>query len=321
VPGAPAIEPVVAGTTAAAPAISAPRRRFGRAVLLILAFIIISLSLNEGCVASQANRLASTVPLQDFQGLADLWPQYQSLERRSALGGAGVAQLKAAIASHSLVLAERVMANYRTPTPTVREAQWKAAAEALRRGVTLAPGDSAMRAALRYCEGHLLRINGEANRARKDLPQAKQQAQQQFADAVVAFREAAALHPGWPDPFLGLARTFIYGLDDLDRGADALAQAEKNGHPPSERETMQLADGYRIKGETLERTALTLRGMEQEREYLMRASAALQEALTRYQQIAAFGNVATAIRDTQRKRDLIEKRIAELSRQDGWPWA
>ena len=178
-----------------------------------------------------------------------------------------------------------------------------------------------MRAALRYCEGHLLRINGEANRARKDLPQAKQQAQQQFADAVVAFREAAALHPGWPDPFLGLARTFIYGLDDLDRGADALAQAEKNGHPPSERETMQLADGYRIKGETLERTALTLRGMEQEREYLMRASAALQEALTRYQQIAAFGNVATAIRDTQRKRDLIEKRIAELSRQDGWPWA
>lgn len=320
-PGAPAIEPVaapvVAGTTAAAPATSAPRRRFGRAVLLIVAFIVISLSLNEGCVASQANRLASTVPLQDFQGLADLWPQYQSLERRSALGGAGVAQLKAAIASHSMVLAERVMANYRTPTPTVREAQWKAAAEALRRGVTLAPGDSAMRAALRYCEGHLLRINGEANRARKDLPQA----QQQFADAVVAFREAAALHPGWPDPFLGLARTFIYGLDDLDRGADALAQAEKNGHPPSERETMQLADGYRIKGETLERTALTLRGMEQEREYLMRASAALQEALTRYQQIAAFGNVATAIRDTQRKRDLIEKRIAELSRQDGWPWA
>jgi hypothetical protein len=234
------------------------------------------------------------------------------------LAAPGVAQLKAAIASHSLVLAERVMANYRTPTPTVREAQWKAAAEALRRGVTLAPGDSAMRAALRYCEGHLLRINGEANRARKDLPQA----QQQFADAVVAFREAAALHPGWPDPFLGLARTFIYGLDDLDRGADALAQAEKNGHPPSERETMQLADGYRIKGETAGAN---------------RADAARDGAGTRVPDegqrgVAGSADAIPADRGVrqrrdgdsaipQRKRDLIEKRIAELSRQDGWPWA
>jgi hypothetical protein len=175
-----------------------------------------------------------------------------------------------------------------------------------------------MRAALRYCEGHLLRINGEANRARKDL----MQAQQQFTDAVVAFREAAALRPGWPDPFLGLARTFIYGLDDLDRGADALAQAEKNGHPTSEREQMQLADGYRIKGETLERTALTLRGLDQEVEYLKRASEALREALTRYQEIASFSNVAGTMRDTQRKRDLIDKRIDELSKHEWWwPWA
>lgn len=291
-------------------------RRLGRVLLFVLLFIGISLGLNEGCVASQANRLASTVPLQDFQGLADMWPTYQSLESRSALG-AGVSSLKTAMATQTMVLAERVMANYRTPTPTVREGQWKAAAEALRRGVQLAPQDNQMRAALRYCEGQLLRINGEANRARKDLPQA----QQQFTDAVVAFREAAALHPGWPDPFLGLARTFIYGLDDVDRGADALAQAEKNGHPTSEREKMQLADGYRIKGETLERTALTLRGLDQEVDYLKRASEALQEALTRYQEIGSFSNVAGTIRDTQRKRDLIEKRIAELSKHWWWPWA
>jgi hypothetical protein len=284
----------------------------------MLLFVGISLAMNEGCVASQANRLASTVPLQDFQGLADMWPTYQSLEGRSMLGGAGVSQLKAAMATQTMVLAERVMANYRTPTPTVREGQWKAAADALRHGVQLAPRDNNMRAALRYCEGQLLRINGEANRARKDLTQA----QQQFTDAVVAFRDAAALRPGWPDPFLGLARTFIYGLDDVDRGADALAQAEKNGHPTSEREKMQLADGYRIKGETLERTALTLRGMEQEVEYLKRSSEALQEALTRYQEIGSFSNVAGTIRDTQRKRDLIEKRIAELSKHDWWwPWA
>ena len=32
------------------------------------------------------------------------------------------------------------------------------------------------------------------------------------------------LHAEWPDPFLGLARTFIYGLEDIDRGADAMNQ-------------------------------------------------------------------------------------------------
>jgi hypothetical protein len=84
---------------------------------------------------------------------------------------------------------------------------------------------------------------------------------------------------------------------------------------------MQLADGYRIKGETLERTALTLRGLDQELDYLKRASEALQEALTRYQQIGSFSNVAVTIRDTQRKRDLILKRIDELSKHDWWwPW-
>jgi hypothetical protein len=47
--------------------------------------------------------------------------------------------------------------------------------------------------------------------------------------AVSAFREAAELQPNWPDPFLGLMRAFI-AMDDLERGADALAQAERYGH-------------------------------------------------------------------------------------------
>jgi tRNA A-37 threonylcarbamoyl transferase component Bud32 len=237
-----------------------PRRRFPRLLVQSLAIVFVTLALNEGCVASRANRLAHTVALQDFSGLSDLWPQYESLAGWSFMGGAGVAKLESALTTQTMVLAERVMANYRTPLPTVRENQWKAARDALARQVGVAPREKDLRAALRYCEGHLYRINGEAAKTRGQ----QAQAQQQFTEAVVAFREAAALRSNWPDPFLGLARTFIYGLEDVDRGAEALAQAEKSGHHPGERETTQLADGYRARGETLARTAQTLKAMPQE---------------------------------------------------------
>ncbi len=294
-----------------------PRRRFRRLLRNLGLVVLAALAANEGCVASKANDLANTVPLQDLPGLATIWPEYQSLVNRSMLGGWGVAHLERALVSQTMVLAERVMANYRTPTPTVRENQWKAASDALRRAIALAPGDTAMRAALSYCDGQIHRINGEAGKARGE----KARAQQEFTDAVVSFREAAALRSGWPDPFLGLARTFIYGLEDVDRGADALAQAEKNGHHPSERETTQLADGYRARGEALARTAQALNGMPQERDYLLRAGEAFREALTRYSTVAGFGNAAANIRETQTRLERVEKRLAELSGVEGAvPW-
>ena len=308
-------------STASAPAMAPaaaprPRRRFPRLLVQSLAIVFVTLALNEGCVASRANRLAHTVALQDFSGLSDLWPQYESLAGWSFMGGAGVAKLESALTTQTMVLAERVMANYRTPLPTVRENQWKAARDALARAVGVAPRDKDLRAALRYCEGHLYRINGEAAKTRGQ----QAQAQQQFTEAVVAFREAAALRSNWPDPFLGLARTFIYGLEDVDRGAEALAQAEKSGHHPGERETTQLADGYRARGETLARTAQTLKAMPQERDYLERARDAFQEALTRYSTVSGFGNAAISIRETQRRLDRVQERLDEISKAGWWPW-
>jgi hypothetical protein len=312
------------GSTPAAVAadVPAPPPRRRRRILLklagVIAFFFLAATLNESCVASSAETLAATVGVLDFDGLTNLWPQYERLAERSGMGW-GVAGLKGALANQTMVLAERVMSNYRTPQPTVRENQWKAAADALRRAVALAPGNSSLRAALRYCDGHLLRINGEAHKARGR----RDEALQAFTGAVVAFREAASLRAGWPDPFLGLARTFIYGLEDIDRGLDAIAQAEKNGHLPTERETTQLADGYRVRGETLARTADTLKGMAQERDYLTRAADSFREALTRYQTIAGFGNVGNSIRITQRRLDLVQSRLLEISRVEKawwWPW-
>jgi serine/threonine protein kinase len=295
---------------------AAPRRRVPRRLKLLLVGIALMVAMNEACVASRANSLAGSVAVQDFAGLTDLWPQYKALAGRSWLGGAGVAELERALSEQTLVLAERVMANYRTPMPTVRENQWKQARDGLRRAVMLTPGDPSLKAALSYCEGHLHRINGEAAKARNE-----KQAQEEFAEALVAFREAAALRPKWPDPFLGLARTFIYGLEDVDRGADALAQAEKRGHAPGDRETTQLADGYRARGEALVRTSQTLKDLPQERDYLTRAADAFREALTRYANVSGVGNAAANIRDTQKRLERVEDRLQDISRLErGWPW-
>jgi serine/threonine protein kinase len=286
-------------------------RLFGSSLLIIA----LTLAMNEGCVASRANRLAHTVALQDnFAGLSEVWPQYEHLSGWSFLGGAGVSNLETALTTQTGILAERVMANYRTPQPTVREKQWEQARDALARAAALRPRDNSLRAALRYCDGHLFRINGEAAKARNQATVA----QQKFTEAVVAFREAASLRSNWPDPFLGLARTFIYGLEDVDRGAAALTEAEKNGHHPGERETIQLADGYKSRGEALLRTAQTLKGMAQERDHLERSKAAFNEAMTRYASVPGIGNAAVSMRDIQKRLDRIEERLRELTRW--WPW-
>lgn len=311
-----AAAPVVPAVIGQTPAGITPRRRFRRLLVSSLLIIFATLALNEACVGSKANRLAQTVALQDFAGLNELWPRYEYLAGWSFMGGAGVERLEDALTSQTVILAERVMSNYRTPQPTVREKQWETARNALAKAVAVSPRDKSLRASFRYTQGHLDRINGEAAKGRGEKPQA----QEHFTDAVVAFREAVTLRPDWPDPFLGLARTFIYGLEDVDRGADALAQAEKYGHHPGERETIQLADGYRVRGEALMRSATTLKGMTQERENLERARAAFQEALTRYTTVSGVGNAAVNIRETQRRIDRIDERLAELSKIKWWPW-
>jgi hypothetical protein len=165
-----------------------------------------------------------------------------------------------------------------------------------------------MRASLRYVEGHLHRINGEAQKARGEAT-----ASRQLAEAVSAFREAAALRPDWPDPHLGLARTFIYGIDDIDRGAEATRVAQQLGYTIGVRETAQLGDGYRVRGETLERAAESLAGLPQEQESLARAADAFRSALDHYSKIADFGDVPTRIRFTQSRLAIVERKLGRAS--------
>jgi tetratricopeptide (TPR) repeat protein len=108
-------------------------------------------------------------------------------------------------------------------------------------------------------------------------------------------------------------RTFIYGLEDIDRAADALKQAQRFGFTPGDRETAQLADGYRTRGETIWRTAGSVEGMEQEAEYLERAADSLRQALRLYSRIPAYAGATIYLRRTQRALQLIQARIEFLA--------
>jgi serine/threonine protein kinase len=284
-------------------------RFMSRRPLLRTALILITLAsaCNEIQVAAVARRLTAAVPTRELDGLAEAWDQYDALSRRSLR--IGVVGLERALAQQTGMLSDRVIANYRTPLPSVRETQWRLAREALARAVGVAP-TRRLTASLRYCDGHLHRIDGEARKARGKTVEA----QQEFTDAVTAFREAAELRPDWPDPFLGLARTLIYGLEDVDRGADAFTQAQRLGYTPGDRETTQLADGYRARGENLARTARTLAGLAQEQDYLTRAAEAYQRALDLYAKVVSFADVARTMRLTQRELGQVEQRITLLSR-------
>src|SRR4029078_7218669 len=244
--------------------------RFVSVPLLLLPFFVIG---HELAIASRAERLKANVPAAELDGIGGMWNRYHLLGARSLR--LTTSSLEEALTRRTITLGDSIIGNYRLPVPTLRETQWKMARGGFKQALAANPDDAELEGALRYCEGHLHRINGEARKTH----QQNAEAQHEFTDAVAAFREAAELRSDWPDPFLGLMRTFIYGLEDVDRGADALERAQRLGFTPGDRETVQLADGYRARGDTFIRTARTLTGMAQEQEYLTRAAEAYREAI------------------------------------------
>jgi serine/threonine-protein kinase len=275
--------------------------RLVRAAVLLVAA---GLFFNELSIGREAAAVAGRAATHSLDELPLAWADYERLSARSRLNAAE--DLAESLVERTLTLVDRIVANYRTPMPTVREAQWAVARNALARAIAAEPDNRQLRAALRLCEGHLLRINGEAKMARRELEEARRD----LTDAVVAFREAAELRPDWSDPFVGLARAFGFGLSDVERAADAMDQARRRGHAPSERELAQLADGYRARGNTFVRNARELAGLPQERDYLDRAAEAYRQALELYAAAHDFANVPANIRLAQRALLQVEAKLS-----------
>ena len=200
--------------------------------------------------------------------------------------------------------ADRVIQTYRiSDRQPVYENDWKHAKLYLARALELDPGDETVRGELRLCEGHIDRINGISHRNAALLN-----------EGVQKFEEAQHALPRSPDPELGLAHIYVYGLRDIDRAYGALQEAEKRGYKLGNREKAQLADGYRERGDRLWWDSRDVRGLPQEKDQIRKAADDYRRALELYQSIVPYGNANVNIVRVQGSLNSVEFRLTELAR-------
>src|SRR5262249_36489425 len=162
---------------------------------------------------------------------------------------------------------------------------WQMAYRYLHAANQIAPRDKRIRARLLYTRGHLDRIEAITQRNQGD--RAKSAATSQ--SAAQEFQEATRLDPNWPDPYLGLARSYAYDLFDLDSLQRNLNEASRRGYPLKRRETAMLADGFRMQGLGFEARAQRAEGSAQA-DLLKQARAYLQQAIRYYEDIEGYGD-------------------------------
>ena len=183
----------------------------------------------------------------------------------------------------------------------VYENDWKRAKLYLARALEMDPGDETVRGELRLCEGQIDRINGLSHHNAALLN-----------EAVQKFEEAQQALPRSPDPELGLARVYVYGLKDIDKAYAALQQAEQRGYKLGNREKAQLGDGYRDRADRLWWDSRDVRGLPQEKDQIQKAADDYRRALELYQSIVPYGNANVNIVRVQGSLSAIGYRMAEL---------
>jgi serine/threonine protein kinase len=203
-----------------------------------------------------------------------------------------------------LAEADHVITTYRdSDSLPVYEKDWERARTMLARALAVDPDDS-VRGKLRLVEGHLARINGGAH---SSLPELNL--------AVDKFNSAQQLMPKSPDPELGLARVYVYGLKDIDRAYQALQQAEKRGYHLRNRERLQLADGYRARADRLWWDSRNVRGLPQEKDQIQRAADDYNRAIGLYQDVAPYGNANDGIVRVQKSLESVNFRLQQIAQE------
>jgi len=226
---------------------SAIVRRFAWLAALL---VLTTLFTTEGVAWLGAERIRAELPVLDVRSVAAKRRQYDRLRRWSFFLVGPRLRLDGPLKERLVTLADAVIADYRQEAPTVAEAQWRQASDALAWASQLAPDDASLERKELICSGHLDRITAQTLTRTNPA-----EAQRRYTRAVDEFERAARLDPQSADPYLGLSRVYIYGLNDVDRGATAIHDAEVRGHQQGWRERAQLGDGYLRRGDDTRRAA------------------------------------------------------------------
>jgi len=200
-------------------------RRVRRILPALLALIIVLVFANEARVYMAAARLKDDLSSEREKDLNQAWERYRSLKSQSLLLNLGVTPAQSTLKEKLINGAEKVIADFRNDVPSVRESDWRQQLSRLNNALELDPNDAEVKARMRYCEGQISRINGEAHK--KDKPQ---ESRQRFNDAINSFNEAARLKSQWADPYLGLARVCTYGIEDIENATKTLEQLVSLGY-------------------------------------------------------------------------------------------
>lgn len=281
-------------------------RLFLWVVLLFAVYMVYEITTSY-LMWSRGKDLVQRINTESIADPDQIWKEWQKVAKGSP-GSLLLLDARHKVRNELAASAERVIAAYRNnDAQPVYEKDWDRARRSLAHALELDPGNDKIRGQLRLCEGHLARIRGVSRRNTAQL-----------TDAVEKFRQAAQLLRNSPDPDLGLARTYIYGLKDVERADVALREAEKHGYDLGNREKNQLADGYRDRAERLWSDSRSLTGLPQEKDMLKKCAEDYERALELYQGIAPYGNASANVVRVQEKLDRVKQRIDKLD--GGFPW-
>jgi serine/threonine protein kinase len=285
-----------------------PRSAFGITMRVVAALVGISVlyciwvAASDYFIYERGQKLARDIETEQITDPDQIWAKWSELSKdhESSLFLYGPRKV---VKQKLVAAADRVIDTYRTTENPISEKDWERARAMAAHALAVDP-DESVRGKVRLAEGHLERINGTVHRKPEELTL-----------AVEKFSEAHKLLPKSPDPELGLARLYVYGLKDIDKAYDALEEARKLGYTLGNREKLQLADGYRDRADRLWWDSRSLRGLPPEKDQIQRAADDYQRSLELYQGVAPAGKSLANIVRVRLSLESVNYRLHEIETQ------
>jgi tetratricopeptide (TPR) repeat protein len=250
----------------------------------------------------RGGKLERDIASEQVTDLNDIWKRWTELSDGNP-SSFFLRKPRKAVKQKFVAAADHVIDSYRNGE-AVYENQWRTAHDMAAKALAVEPDDS-VRGRVRLTEGHLARINGTTHRNASDLNL-----------AVEKFTEAQKLMPQSPDPQLGLARVYVYGLKDIDRAYAALQQASRLGYTIGNRDKAQLADGYRDRADRTFWDSRNVRDMPQEKDQIKRARDDYQRALELYQSIIPYAGASANVVRVQTSMESVDSRLEQIGHPD-----
>jgi len=308
-PPVPATDPLpaaggVPATAAPAATATAPVRRLGfrRAASVVLAASMVALISTEGVGLVAAERFRTSVAALDGRSLPHVRTGYNAIRALSFFGLGLRLRVNHVLEQRLTSIADNVIADYRREEPSLGAAEWQQAQKAMQWAIELSPRDASLRARELTCEAHVIR------HAARNQPRGSPAVRQMYQSAIDKFRAAAELDSSSFDPYLGITRIAVYGLDDVDQAAAAIGEAEKRGYTSGRRERAQLGDGYMRRADRQRRLARSVSG-DRHTSALENARADYERCTASFEPIVGFARAADNLAYCQHQIDRIDTEL------------